>query len=310
MKNSATAFAPATVSNLACGFDILGFAMQSPGDVVHAARKNSKGVSIKEIISPYGTLPQRADRNTASVAAALLLKKIKAKFGIELVIQKHLPIGSGLGSSAASAVAAAFAVNKVVGEPFSKLELIEFAREAERVACGSAHADNVAPSMLGGIVLIRSSEPADYISLPVPPKLFYAVVHPDVEVLTSESRAILPKEILLKKMVEQSANLGALVIALHRNDYKLMARSLYDVVAEPVRKKLIPCYDEVKNAAMKIGALGCSISGSGPSVFGLFERKADAIKAAEAMKKEFNRKKISANSFTGKISSEGARLIK
>ena len=191
MKALAAATAPATVSNLACGFDILGFAMQEPHDIVTAERKKEKGVSIKKIISPYGTVPLSADKNTAGVAASLLLKKINARFGIDLSIVKNLPIGSGLGSSAASAVAAAYAVNKIAGNPFSKIELIEFGREAERVACGSAHADNVAPCMLGGIVLIRKSKPPEYISLPVPGKLFYAVVHPHVQVLTSESRAIL-----------------------------------------------------------------------------------------------------------------------
>jgi homoserine kinase len=308
MKNSATAFAPATVSNLACGFDVLGFAMQAPCDVVFAEKKKERGVVIKKIISPYGELPFRADKNTAGVAASLLLKKIRAKFGVELSIKKNLPIGSGLGSSAASAVAAAFAVNKIVGEPFSKKKLIEFAREAERVACGSAHADNVAPSMLGGIVLIRNSNPPDYVSLPVPSKLFYAIVHPHVEVLTSVSRSVLPQSIPLKKMIDQSANLGALVSGLYTNDYKLISRSLVDVVAEPVRKKLIPCFDEVKSAAMRNGALGCSISGSGPSVFALCDSKGEAERISLKMERVLRSKKIPVGVYTGRISRTGTQL--
>jgi homoserine kinase len=309
MKNSATACAPATVSNLACGFDVLGFAMQAPCDIVFAAKKKEKGVTIRKIISPYGELPLSANKNTAGVAASLLLKKVEARFGVELSVEKNLPIGSGLGSSAASAVAAAVAVNKIAGEPFSKTELIEFVREAERVACGSAHADNAAPSMLGGIILIRNGNPPNYISLPIPPKLFYAVVHPHVEVLTSVSRSILPQNIPLKKMVEQTANLGAFISGLYSRDYNLIARSLVDVVAEPVRKKLIPCYDEVKAAAIKCGALGCSISGSGPSVFALFETKSLAEKTLVNMRKIFLTKKIPADVFSGKISTTGAQIV-
>ncbi|MBK5285741.1 MAG: homoserine kinase [Bacteroidia bacterium] len=307
MKSSA--FAPATVSNLACGFDILGFAMESPGDVVTAEKRKEKGVGIKKIISLQGTIPLVASKNTAGVAALLLLKKINARFGVDLFIEKNLPIGSGLGSSAASAVAAAMAVNKIAGEPFSKIELVAFAKEAERVACGSAHADNVAPSMLGGLVLIRSTELPDIISLPVPDKLFYVVVHPHVEVLTSASRAILPQNVSLRTMVYQSANLGAFVSSLYTNDYKLMSRTLEDVIAEPVRKKLIPAFDEVKKAAMKNGALGCSISGSGPSVFALFDKKNLLERASVAMKKEFTRKNIFCDVFSGKISKRGARLV-
>lgn len=279
---SVTAFAPATVSNVACGFDVLGFALGSPGDEV-TARLAPSGVRIAEIVGDSGRLPREAMRNTAGVAAEALLTRLGERRGVALSIRKGLPLSSGLGGSAASAVAAVVAVDALF-EARSPLEmLMACAFEGERIGAGSAHGDNIAPCLYGGFVLVRSAHPPDIVRLPVPDGLIAVVVHPDLEIETSRARALLGDSVRLADAIQQSANLGALVDALHRSDFELLARSLEDRIAEPRRAALVPGLAVVKQAAVDAGALGCSLSGSGPSLFALCRGEDVARRVAGAM---------------------------
>lgn len=279
---SVRVFAPATVSNVACGFDVLGFALGSPGDEV-TARLAPSGVRIAEIVGDSGRLPREAMRNTAGVAAEALLTRLGERRGVALSIRKGLPLSSGLGGSAASAVAAVVAVDALF-EARSPLEmLMACAFEGERIGAGSAHGDNIAPCLYGGFVLVRSAHPPDIVRLPVPDGLIAVVVHPDLEIETSRARALLGDSVRLADAIQQSANLGALVDALHRSDFELLARSLEDRIAEPRRAALVPGLAVVKQAAVDAGALGCSLSGSGPSLFALCRGEDVARRVAAAM---------------------------
>ena len=280
--DSVTAFAPATVSNVACGFDVLGFALGTPGDEV-TARWAPSGVRIAEIFGDSGRLPRDAGRNTAGVAARTLLTELGEHRGVALSIRKGLPLSSGLGGSAASAVAAVVAVDALVGARSSLETLMTCAFEGERVGAGSAHGDNIAPCLYGGFVLVRSAQPPDIVRLPVPEGLVAVVVHPDLEIETSRARALLGDSVHLADAVQQWANLGAFVDALHRSDFGLLARSLEDRIAEPRRAPLVPGFAVIKKAAVDAGALGCSLSGSGPSLFALCRGEETARRVAAAM---------------------------
>ena len=279
---SATAFAPATVSNVACGFDVLGFALESPGDWV-TARLVPSGVTIEGIEGDEGRLPRDASKNTAGVAALALLTKLDERRGVALTIRKGLPLSSGLGGSAASAAAAVVAVDAVLGARSSLDTLIACALEGERLGAGSAHADNIAPCLCGGFVLVRRPNPPDVIRLPVPAGLTAVVVHPDIEIETAKARAMLGPTVPLADAVRQWANLGAFVDALHRADFAQMSRSLEDTIAEPRRAPLVPGLSAIKRAAVEAGALGCSLSGSGPSLFALCCGRDVAARVADAM---------------------------
>jgi homoserine kinase len=279
---SATAFAPATVSNVACGFDVLGFALETPGDEV-TARLGPSGVRIEDITGDGGRLPRDASKNTAGVAALALLAKLGDRRGVTLAIHKGLPLSSGLGGSAASAAAAVVAVDALLGAGTPIDTLIACALEGERLGAGSVHADNVAPCLCGGFVLVRRPDPPEVIQLPVPPGLMAVVVHPDLEIETARARAMLGATVPLADAVRQWANLGALVHGLHRGDFGLIGRALEDTIAEPRRASLVPGLALIKRAASDAGALGCSLSGSGPSLFALCVGRAAAVRVAEAM---------------------------
>jgi len=277
-----TAFAPATVSNVACGFDVLGFALETPGDEV-TARFAPSGVTIDLISGDGGRLPMEAARNTAGVAAQALLTALGERRGIILSIKKGLPLASGLGGSAASAAAAVVAVDGLLEAHASLETLIGCAIEGEGLGARTAHPDNIAPSLCGGFVLVRCPDPIDIVRLPVPPGLTAVVVHPDIEIETAKARALLGTSVPLADAIKQWANLGALVDGLHRADFALISRALEDSIAEPRRAPLVPGLAAIKQAAVAAGALGCSLSGSGPSVFALC-KGADVAKAvAEAM---------------------------
>jgi len=277
-----TAFAPATVSNVACGFDVLGFALDSPGDEV-TARMASSGVTIDDIVGDSGRLPRDAAKNTAGVAAQALLARAKDPRGVGLTIRKGLPLASGLGGSAASAVAAVVAVDALLGLKTPLDVLLSCALEGERLGAGSAHADNIAPSLYGGFVLVRRADPPDVIRLPVPSGLTAVVVHPDLEIETATARALLGTTVPLADAIREWANLGAFVDALHRSDFAQMSRSLEDTIAEPRRAPLVPGLASIKQAAVEAGALGCSLSGSGPSLFALCRDRRSADRVASAM---------------------------
>jgi homoserine kinase len=278
-----TAFAPATVSNVACGFDVLGFALDSPGDEVTARLTEDGQVRIDDIVNDGGRLPRDAAKNTAGVAARALLDALGERRGVALTIRKGLPLSSGLGGSAASAVAAVVAVDAALGARTPLDRLLASAFEGERNGAGSAHADNIAPSIYGGFVLVRSAKPPDIVRLPVPNGLTAVVVHPEIEIETAKARALLGDQVPLADAVQQWANLGAFVDALHRQDLDLLSRSLEDRIAEPRRAALVPGFAAIKAAAVRAGALGCSLSGSGPSLFALCRDAASAARVAESM---------------------------
>jgi homoserine kinase len=303
-------FAPATVANVACGYDVLGFAIDSPGDEVVVRHSAKPGLRITAITGDQGKLPKDPALNTAGVAALDLLKHLgMTDRGIEMEIHKKMPFGSGLGSSAASAVAGAFAVNRLIGEPLSKKQLLPFAMAGEASADGAWHADNVAPCLLGGIVFIRSNDELDVSQLPAPGNLWAAVVHPDIEILTKVAREILPREIPLENATQQIGNLGGLLCGIIQEDYGLISRSIHDVIAEPRRQKLIPDFYKAKRAALAAGALGFSISGAGPSVFALCEGEETARKVAEAVTRVFDAIPLTSQAYVSRINPLGVHEI-
>ncbi|HUH72892.1 MAG TPA: homoserine kinase [Chitinophagales bacterium] len=302
-------FAPATVANVACGYDILGFAIDKPGDELIMELTSTLGVEIVDIEGDGGVLPRDPHKNSATVAIMDYLNYINADFGCKVWIKKMMPSGSGLGSSAASAVAGVYAINMLCNEKLTRNEMLPFLLNAEKAACDAAIADNVAASLFGGFILVRSYEPLDIIHIPVPEELWCAVINPDVIVLTKEAREILPKEIPLSVSLRQSANVGGLMVGLLRGDYDLIGRSLVDYIAEPYRSKLIPGFYEMKEAAINAGALGGSISGSGPSVFALCKGKEIADKAGEAMKEVMNSLGINAEVYVSKVNHTGPKTL-
>lgn len=306
----ARAFAPATVANVACGFDVLGFAVENPGDEVIVTENNSYGLKVTSIIGDGGKLPIEPNKNTATVAINAMLNHLKADGGLSIQIKKMMPLGSGLGSSAASAAAALVATNELLGNPLQKKELVQFAMEAERIACGAAHADNVAPAIMGGFVLIRSYSPLDIVPIAAPASLHCSIVHPHIELRTEDARKVLKQDISLKDAINQWGNLAGLIAGLMRSDYELIGRSLKDVVAEPIRSLLIPGFDAVKQAALDNGVLGCSISGSGPSVFALSTSKETANKAGQAMQKALHEIGLDSDLYVSKVNSKGAHVLK
>lgn len=303
------AFAPATVANVSCGFDVFGFALYQPGDEVEVRLNDSGIVTISQISGDNNSLPREAHLNTCGVAVQQFLQATNLSYGAEIKLNKKLPLGSGMGSSAASAVAALVAINHATGNKLSRKELLPFAIEAERIACGSAHADNAAPSLLGGFVLIRDKETLDVINIPTPSDLFAVVIHPHIEIKTSDARQALRKTLNLNDAVKQWGNTAALVAGLMKDDYELIGRSLEDAVAEPVRSIFIPGYYQVKQAAIQAGALGCGISGSGPSVFAWCKGKENALIVASAMQATFQDIKLISDKYISKINSVGAQVL-
>jgi homoserine kinase len=304
-----TAFAPATVANVSCGFDILGFAIDSLGDKVKVKLVEGSELKVVEIQGDGGKLPFEPDKNTCSVAIQAMLDQMQVRQGMEISLYKGLPLGSGMGSSAASAAAALVAANEVLGRPFAKEDLVPFAMEAERIACGAAHADNVAPSILGGFVLIRGYDPLDVIKLPVPEGLHCTLLHPHLELKTSDSRSVLKQQISLKDSTMQSGNIAGLIAGLFKNDFELLGRSLKDVIAEPSRALLIPGFYELRDAIKNVGALGSGISGSGPTIFILSSNDFIATKAGEVSRKVFDDIGLGVDVYVSKVNVKGAYIL-
>jgi len=301
-------FAPATVANVGCAFDILGFALENIGDEMIFRKTNHPGVKI--ISKGLGNLPAEPQKNVAGVVAIEMLKKEDGSFGVEIEINKLINPGSGIGSSAASASGAAYGLNELFGKNYSIHELIHFAMLGEALASGAMHADNVAPAITGEFSLIRGYNPLDMIVIDAPQDLYCTIIHPQIEIKTKEAREMLPKQVPLKDAVIQWGNVAGLIAGLYQSDYKLIGRSLKDIIIEPQRAKLIPGFPELKQAAMDSGALGCSISGSGPSVFALSEGEQRAQAIHNSFNEVYKNKGIDYNLFVSKIGKQGSRLIK
>ena len=308
-NKSVRVFAPASIGNVSCGFDVLGLAVQAPGDEVFITLNDSRTVTMKSIVGGDGRIPMEPRENTASVAVIEYLKSIKSNQGAEITLYKNLPLGSGMGSSAASAVAAVVAINRLMDEPLKREQLLPFVMEAERIACGSAHPDNAAPSLLGGLILVRQNNPLDIVSIPTPHELMCVLVHPHIVVTTRDARQVLRPFIPLKDGITQWANTAALVAGMMKEDYELIGRSLVDVVAEPLRSVLIPGFDRIKKKALHHGALGCGISGSGPTIFCLCRGIENAQRAGQAIEQEFNSMNLANEIYISEVNREGARIM-
>ena len=302
-------FAPATIANISCGFDVMGCCLDAVGDIMVVRKTTEKGIRIKAITG--GPLPFEPDKNVASVAIMAMLSNQKQEpdFGFELEIHKKIKPGSGIGSSAASAAGAVFGANELMGRPYTPHELVIFAAEGERAACGSPIADNVAPALLGGFTLVKSADPIKIIELPSISGLYATVIHPQIEIKTSLSRDILPKMVALNDAVRQWANVGAFVHALHENDSALFAESLQDHIVEPHRSKLIPRFDEVKKKAIEAGALGGGISGSGPSIFTFSKDLQTAQNVANVIERIYKETTIPFHLYTSKINETGVKIL-
>lgn len=300
-------FAPATVANLSCGFDVLGCCLDGVGDEMAISKNSEQKLRITKITGQ--DLPMGVDENVAGVSAKVMLADLGETQGFDIEIQKNIKAGSGIGSSAASAAGAVFGINKILGEPYSANELIRFAMEGERLASGNAHADNVAPALLGGFSLVKSYEPLEIISLPSLPELRMLVLHPLIELKTRDSRSVIRQNVELKKAISQWGNLAALVSALYTQDYELLGRSLKDDIIEPVRSILIPYFDELKALAVTNGALGFGISGSGPSVFAMCKGDAVADKVKAEFQEFYQDKNIDFDLHLSKINPEGIKIL-
>jgi len=300
-------FCPGTIANVSCGFDVLGLALDGIGDRMILRTSANPGIKITKIEGQ--NLPLETEKNVAGVAALKLLEHLNSSLGFEIEIYKNIKAGSGIGSSAASSAGAVWGINKLLGEPLSPKELIVFAMEGERLASGVAHADNVAPALLGGFTLVRSYEPLDVISLPHPSELYATVIHPQIEIKTSDSRRILKQNISMKQAITQWGNVGALVAGLYTEDYDLIGRSLEDVVVEPIRSILIPEFDTIKAAVLNVGALGCGISGSGPSIFALSKGEEIAKAVAQQMNKIYTPLGIDFEIHHSKINAQGIKQL-
>lgn len=308
-SKSIKVFAPATVANVVCGFDILGFAVNEPGDELLMELSEKPGVTIESITGDEGKLSKDPLKNTVSASVVSLLKHLGMEnTGVKINLEKKMPLGSGLGSSAASSVAGLFAINELLGNPLSKMELLPFAMQSEALACGHGHADNVAPALFGGFTLIRSYEPLEVIALPVP-ELYCALLYPHVDVPTRDARQIIRSKVLLKDAVTQWGNIAGLISALYQHDYDLLGRCMKDVIVEPVRSMLIPDFDKLKEMAMKTGALSFGISGSGPTVFSLFRSKDEAEKLIEAQQQFLASKQIKSNIYLSAINKTGPVIL-
>ncbi|GAB5399085.1 MAG: homoserine kinase [Aureisphaera sp.] len=301
-------FSPATVANVSCGFDAMGFALEHLGDEMTFQKiPEKRKVTITKIEG--AKLPYDTERNAAGFVAQKMLEDAKVDFGLEIEIVKKYKPGSGLGSSAASSAGSAFAVNQFLHEPFSQLELVKYAMLGEEVACGAQIADNVSAALYGGFVLIRSYDPLEIVSIPTPKDLFVTVLHPQIELKTEDGRNVLPKKVPLTDAVKQWSNVGGLISGLYTSDYGLIGRSLEDIIVEPARKLFIPHFDLVKERAIASGAVGAGISGSGPSIFALSEGKEQAQKTAHFMDEVYKNKGIEYNIYVSKIGDQGTRII-
>lgn len=297
---------PATVANLVCGFDVLGLALNEPHDIMQLKLIDEPKVQITN--KDDFNLPTDPEKNVAGVVLLSIIEKIENKFGFELEIEKQIKPGSGIGSSAASAAGASYAANHLLGNIFSREEMVQFAMNGEKLASGVKHADNIAPAIYGGVTIIRCIHPLDIVSIEAPP-LFITVVHPQIEVRTSDARQILKQQVLLKDAIRQWGNVAGLVAGFIKADYDLISRSLEDVIIEPIRSILIPGFDEVKTKCKDAGALGGGISGSGPSIFMLSKDEMSARNVESVMKEIYSKIGIDFHTHLTTINKEGIKIL-
>jgi homoserine kinase len=310
MKDSIKVFAPATVANVVCGFDVLGFAVNAPGDEVVMRRVAQPGITITKITGDDGRLPLDAAKNTVSASVKHYLDHIgEPDLGIEIELHKRMPIGSGLGSSSASTVAGLFAINSLLDNKLTQQELVPFAMKGEELACGFGHADNVAPALLGGFVLIRSYDPLEIIRLPHPEGLYCAIIFPEVDVPTRDAREMIRKKVFLKDAVTQWGNIAGLVSGLFLKDIDLIGRSMKDILVEPVRSILIPDFYKMREMAMESGAVSFGISGSGPSVFAFTKSEADASFITQKIASHLTSLGISSKTYVSPINDNGPIIL-
>lgn len=308
MKKNVRVFAPGTVANMGCGFDVMGMTLNGVGDIVSVSVSEGDGLSIENRSSVE--LPSDLDKNVITPAVRALMKEFGEPRMIEVVVEHKISPGSGIGSSAASSAAAVYALNEALGCPFTPEKLVEFAMEGEKlISGGTPHADNVGPAILGGVVLMRGYEPLDIVRLPVPDNFFCSVVHPDIMVSTKDARAVLPKEITLRLAVKQWGNVAGLVAGLALKDVYLIGRAMVDSVIEPHRKQFIPGFDALRADALAAGALSVNISGSGPSVFAVSPDMDTASRVGEVMSRHFSDMGIGSDLYVGTVSNEGARVL-
>lgn len=305
--NEIKIFSPATVANVACGYDVLGFCLDAVGDEMLIRKVDKKGIRITKIEG--FELPFKTELNVAGVSALAMYETLQPDCGFEIEIYKNIKPGSGIGSSAASAVGSVFGMNALLGSPYNKTELTQFAMKGEALASKCEHADNLAPALFGGFTLVKSLSPLEILEIPSPDNLYATIIHPQIEVKTANSRAILPKEVKLQEAIVQWANFGSLIHSLHTNNYQLMKRSLHDAIIEPHRSKLIPFYKEVKQAALNAGALGTNISGSGPSIFSLCKGIETATLVSDAIEKVYLSTGIKFDIHISKINIEGIKVL-
>lgn len=305
--NQIKIFSPATVANVSCGFDVLGFCLDTIGDEMLIKKTSQKGIRISKI-EGYD-LPFEAEKNVAGVSALALYNDTNPDCGFDIEIYKKIKPGSGIGSSSASAAGSVFAINELLGKPYNKTQLTYFAMKGEALASKCEHADNLAPAIFGGFTLVKSVSPLKIVQLPTPSDLYAVVIHPQIEIKTSEARAILPQEVSLRNAIRQWSNVGCFVHALHTEDYELLSNSLEDVIAEPYRSKLIPHFNDVKQTALNQGALGCGISGSGPSIFSLCKGIESAKNVKDAIQMVYSQTPIDFEIYLSKINTEGIKIV-
>ena len=306
-KSEIKLFSPATVANVACGFDVLGLCLDTIGDEMVVRKVDEKGVRITKIEG--FKLPFEIELNVAGVSALAMYQELQPDCGFEIEIKKNIKPGSGIGSSAASAVGSVYGINALLGSPLNKTQLTQFAIKGEALASGSEHADNIAPALFGGFTLVKSVNPLEILQIPSPDNLYVTIIHPQIEIKTAISRAILPKNVPLKAAINQWANVGSFIHSLHTSDYPLMQRSLHDVIIEPHRSKLIPHYNEVKQQTLKVGALGTNISGSGPSIFSLCKGIESANKVRDVMRNIYSNTGIEFDVHVSKINTQGVKIL-
>lgn len=307
IENEIRIFCPATVANVNCGFDALGFALEGIGDEMVIRKVKTPGVTITKITGEK--LPMEAHKNVAGVSGLAMLEGIQANFGVEIEIHKKIRAGSGIGSSSASAAGAVFGINQLLDEPLDNLALTNYAMKGEALASGNEHADNVAPCIYGGTTLITGYNPLRIIALPPMDSVYVGILHPHIKIATKDARAILPKEVPLKNAITQAQNLASFVASLYEWDKQLFGDSLHDLLVEPHRKQLIPHFDTIKQISKKHHCITFGISGSGPSLFSFAFAKANIASYLSESKAYYKEQGLEVDTYTSRISDHGCRVI-